>query len=243
MAASSYDGALARLLAHEGGYVNDPRDPGGPTKYGITLAVYRASGHPGATAADVQAMTLAEAKAIYRRRYWDALRCDDLPAGIDYAVFDYGVNSGPARAAKALQRLVGVAADGRIGPVTLAAARRHDAAEIVQRLCEERLAFLKSLGTWPAFGAGWARRVAAVRVAALALAQPGGAAPARGGAAAAAATAAGGVAAVTAAMVAEAGPAAGVVVLLLVLAAAAAVIAWRRARQPADAPAAPPHGR
>jgi len=233
MAASSYDGALARLLAHEGGYVNHPNDPGGPTKYGITLAVYRESGKPGATAQHVQAMTQAEAKAIYRRRYWDVLCGDDLPAGIDYAVFDYGVNSGPARAAKALQQLLGVAADGRIGPVTLAAARRHDPRSIVDRLCDERLAFLKRLGTWPVFGTGWSRRVADVRAAALALAATGSRnTPARAGTQAA--TVVAGIGATAAAAV-EAGPAGGIAIALLVLLAVAAFIAWRRRRLTAAA--------
>jgi hypothetical protein len=97
MAASSYDAALARLLAHEGGYSDHPADPGGPTKFGITLAVYRRCVNPDATAADIRALPAETAKTIYRERYWDAMRCDDLPAGVDYAVFDYGVNSGIAR--------------------------------------------------------------------------------------------------------------------------------------------------
>jgi lysozyme family protein len=170
MVASSYDEALRRLLVHEGGYSNHPSDPGGPTKYGITIFDYRKYVKPDANAADMRAMTLDEAKAIYRARYWAALCCDDLPAGLDYAVFDYGVNSGVARAAKVLQRLVGVADDGRIGPATLAAVRRRDPAELIARLCEERLSFLKRLKTWPVFGAGWGRRVAEVRAASLAMA-------------------------------------------------------------------------
>src|SRR5690349_24305390 len=107
MAASCFDAALARVLAHEGGYSNHPSDPGGPTKFGITLADYRRHLKPGASAADVRAMRLDEARAIYRAHYWAALRCDELPAGLDYALFDYGVNSGIGRAARVLQRLVG----------------------------------------------------------------------------------------------------------------------------------------
>ena len=94
---ASYEAALARLLAHEGGYSNHPSDPGGPTNFGITIVDYRKYVKPGATAADVKAMTLDEAKKIYRAKYWDAQRCDELPAGVDYAVFDYGVNSGIGR--------------------------------------------------------------------------------------------------------------------------------------------------
>jgi lysozyme family protein len=178
MTASSYDEALRRLLAHEGGYSNHPSDPGGPTKFGITLAVYRETVKPRAAAADVKAMTVEEAKAIYRSRYWDAQRCDELPAGVDYAVFDYGVNSGIGRAVKALQRIAGVAQDGALGPVTLAAVRASDAKTIVTRLCDERLRFLRALKTWGVFGKGWARRVAEVRAAALAMVAAPPAAPA-----------------------------------------------------------------
>ena len=170
MASSSYDAALARLLAHEGGYSNHPDDPGGPTNFGITIFDYRKYVKADAGADDVRAMKLDEAKAIYRAKYWNALRCDELPAGLDYALFDYGVNSGVPRAARALQRLLGVAADGIIGPVTLAAARDCDCARAIAALCDERLGFLRALRTWPVFGKGWGRRVVEVKAAALAMA-------------------------------------------------------------------------
>lgn len=124
-----------------------------------------------ANATDVRAMPLGEAKAIYRARYWSALRCDDLPAGLDYAVFDYGVNSGTARAAKALRRLLGLAEEGGVDAAVLAALRSRDVAQLVTALCDERLAFLQRLRTWPVFGRGWSRRVAEVRATALAMAQ------------------------------------------------------------------------
>jgi uncharacterized protein (TIGR02594 family) len=170
MAASSYDEALARLLAHEGGYGDHPRDPGGPTNHGITLADYRRHVKPHATAADVRSMPVAVAKAIYRRHYWDALACDALPSGVDYTVFDYGVNSGIGRAARVLQQLCGVAADGVIGAATVAAAHARDPKAIAAALCDERLTFLQSLATWPTFGRGWGRRVAEVRATALVMA-------------------------------------------------------------------------
>jgi lysozyme family protein len=170
MTASSFDAALARLLAHEGGYVNHPNDPGGPTNFGITIFDYRKYVKPDADAGDVRAMKLDEAKAIYRAKYWNALRCDELPGGVDYAVFDYGVNSGVSRSAKVLQRALGVPDDGRIGPLTIDAAAKCDARRVVMAVCAERLAFLKSLRTWPTFGRGWGRRVAAVEAAALQMA-------------------------------------------------------------------------
>lgn len=170
MAAPSYDAALARLLAHEGGYSNHPSDPGGPTNFGITIHDYRKYVKPGATAADVQAMKVDDAKRIYRNKYWDAMRCDELPAGVDYAVFDYGVNSGIARAKKVLQRVVGVTDDGGLGPQTMQAVRVCAPADIVRGICDERLDFLQSLKTWPVFGKGWGRRVAEVKAAALQMA-------------------------------------------------------------------------
>src|SRR3984893_4040752 len=106
MAAASYDQCLARLLVHEGGYTNHPSDPGGPTNFGITIHDYRAYKKPNATAADGGARSLFDAKDIYRTKYWGAMRCDDLAAGLDYAVFDYGVNSGVGRAARVMRRLL-----------------------------------------------------------------------------------------------------------------------------------------
>ncbi|HEX5499562.1 MAG TPA: glycosyl hydrolase 108 family protein, partial [Thermomicrobiales bacterium] len=173
MAAVSYEPALARLLAHEGGYSNHPSDPGGPTNFGITIADYRKYIKPDATAADVEAMQVGEAKTIYRKRYWDAMRCDDLPAGVDYAVFDYGVNSGTGRAGKVLRRCLRLA-DGsaRITDEVIAATGAADARALIASICDERIVFLKSLKTWDVFGRGWQRRVDEVRTAALAMAAP-----------------------------------------------------------------------
>jgi lysozyme family protein len=171
MSASSYDAALARLLVHEGGYTNDPRDPGGPTNFGITIADYRKYVKPQATAADVRAMTIAEAKAIYRRQYWDALACDALPAGVDYAVFDYGVNSGIGRAGKVLRRCLKLADNtGAVNEAVIQAARAAGGKALIAAICDERLRFLQSLKTWSVFGKGWGARVAEVKAFALQLA-------------------------------------------------------------------------
>ncbi|MDC7987612.1 glycosyl hydrolase 108 family protein, partial [Rhodoplanes sp. TEM] len=163
MAKATYDEALRRLLVHEGGYSNHPSDPGGPTKYGITIFDYRKYIDARGSAADVRAMTVDQAKAIYRVRYWDAQRCDELPPGVDYAVFDYGVNSGIGRSGRVLRRLLGLSADGHaVTDAAIAAAAARDPAGLVQAICDERLRFLKALRTWPVFGAGWGRRVADV---------------------------------------------------------------------------------
>ncbi|WP_158963896.1 glycoside hydrolase family 108 protein [Chachezhania sediminis] len=156
--------ALPRILSHEGGFVNHPADPGGATNRGITQATYNGwLKSKGRGARPVRDVTDAEVAAIYRVQYWDAIRGDDLPAGVAYAVFDAAVNSGPARAAKWLQAAVGVAADGVIGMQTLAAAAKAPAHLVIDAMCDARMAFLKRLRTWPTFGRGWTRRVADVR--------------------------------------------------------------------------------
>ena len=170
MAASSYEEALRLLLAHEGGYTNDAADPGGPTNFGITIADYRQYAKPDATVADVKAMRIDDAKRIYRAHYWDALRCDDLPAGVDYSVFDYGVNSGIGRSGRVLRRCLKLPDDtSTVTDVVVAAARAFDAGALISTICEERLRFLQSLKTWSVFGKGWGKRVADVKTAALAM--------------------------------------------------------------------------
>ena len=160
-----------RLLAHEGGYTSHPDDPGGPTNFGITIADYRRYAKADATAADVRAMPVDAAKAIYRKRYWDAQRCDELPAGVDYAVFDYGVNSGIGRSGKVLRRMLHLPdASSAVTDDVVAAARAADARALVTAICDERLRFLKSLKTWAVFGKGWGRRVAEVKAVALEMA-------------------------------------------------------------------------
>ncbi|MFC0283061.1 glycoside hydrolase family 108 protein [Camelimonas abortus] len=171
MVASSQRVALARVLAYEGGSVDDPRDPGGRTSRGVTQRVYdawrRGRGLP---ARDVFRISAAEARAIYIEQYWRAVRADDLPAGVDFAVFDAAVNSGPTQAAKWLQRALGVRVDGVVGQVTIAAARAHpDKARLVSDICRRRMTFLKQLKTWGRFGRGWSRRVSDVERQAIAM--------------------------------------------------------------------------
>ncbi len=178
MAASTYDEALRRLLVHEGGYTNHPSDPGGPTNYGITIYDYRKYVKPDATAADVRAMSVDEAKAIYRKRYWDAQRCNELPAGVDYSIFDYGVNSGVGRSGKVLRRVVGLPDSTHVvTDEVLRAVAKRDPKALVIAINDERLAFLKRLRTWPVFGKGWGARVAAVKSVSLRMASQQAPAP------------------------------------------------------------------
>ncbi|MBZ9822356.1 glycoside hydrolase family 108 protein [Mesorhizobium sp. CA4] len=163
--------ALSLVLANEGGWSDNPADPGGATMKGVTLANFRRYVKPNATKADLRAISDAQLGTVYRRFYWDAVVGAELPDGVDYAAFDFAVNSGPGRAAKYLQAAVGAVQDGRIGPATLAAVNAASKEAIIDRLCDARLAFLERLPTWPTFGRGWDARVGAVRRQALALAR------------------------------------------------------------------------
>lgn len=168
MTTENFARALDLVLQHEGGYSDHPADPGGATMKGVTQRVYDAyRASKGQEARSVARITEAELKAIYERQYWDAVRADDLPLGVDYAMFDYAVNSGAGKAVKDLQRALGCRVDGIVGVGTIKASQDADDARLINDLCDRRLRFLKSLKTWSTFGKGWGRRVAGVRAAAL----------------------------------------------------------------------------
>jgi lysozyme family protein len=162
---------VAEVLRHEGGYADLPRDPGGCTNRGITRRTLEGWRREPVSCEDVRALTEAEARAIYRAHYWNAVHGDELPAGIDLVAFDAAVLSGRRRAALWLQQALGVTADGVIGPRTLRAARgANDRAAVITHACRLRLDFLRGLDTWRDFGRGWSRRLGEVRAAALAMA-------------------------------------------------------------------------
>ncbi|TPK73321.1 hypothetical protein FJ527_23355 [Mesorhizobium sp. B2-4-18] len=170
--------ALALVLRSEGGWSDNPADPGGATMKGVTLANFRRYVKAGASKADLRKIGDDQVATVFRRFYWDAVLGAELPDGVDCAVFDFAVNSGPGRAAKYLQAVVGAAQDGRIGPATLAAARAKPAGAVIDGLCDARLAFLQRLPTWATFGRGWSDRVKLVRAQALLMSAPA-AVPAR----------------------------------------------------------------
>ena len=148
--------AFEKLLGHEGGYSNHPADPGGETMWGITKRVAVANGYT----VDMRSMPVETARAIYKSLYWDAIQAENLPADVRYIVFDGAVNSGVAQAAKWLQRACGVKDDGVIGPQTIRAANALHSEGLKRKILAQRLRFMTGLSNWPAFGRGWARRIA-----------------------------------------------------------------------------------
>lgn len=162
-----FNDALKVILQHEGGYVNHPKDPGGMTNLGVTKRVYEEwVGHT-VNESVMRSLKPANVAPIYKKNYWDKVKCSKLPSGLDLCVFDSAVNSGPTRAAKWLQHTVGAKEDGVIGPKTLAAINTLDTADVINNYMDTRLKFLKSLSIWPTFGKGWGRRVEETRNLAL----------------------------------------------------------------------------
>lgn len=153
-----FDTAFTKLLGHEGGYVNHHNDPGGETNWGVTKAVARDFGYTGS----MRDLPRDAAKRIYRVKYWDAVKADEMPAAVRYPLFDAAVNSGVGQAARWLQRALGVADDGKIGAITIAKAKQSDGVAVASAMIGQRLQFMTNLSTWPAFGKGWARRIASL---------------------------------------------------------------------------------
>lgn len=151
-AAVTFDQAFERLLGHEGGYVNDSRDPGGETKYGISRRSY-----PGE---DIAGMTIERAKEIYRRDFWGPAGCDAVPDSVKFDLFDTAVNSGVVTAIRLLQRACSASVDGALGPRTLLAAQTMEPGRLLARFNGHRLDFMNDLPVWPTFGRGWSQRIA-----------------------------------------------------------------------------------
>lgn len=149
---TAFDQAFEIVVGHEGGFSDDPNDPGGRTKYGISQRSY--------PDVNIAALTLDGAKALYRRDYWDKCGCDALDPGLALVVFDAGVNNGVGQAIRWLQGAVGVAADGVIGPVTRSAIHNANDEETLVALHAARIYMMAGLSTWKNFGRGWSRRLA-----------------------------------------------------------------------------------
>ena len=170
---SRFEICLAETLKWEGGWFNHKRDPGGPTMRGVIQRVYDgwrdSNGLPRRSVREIEDHELRD---IYRRNYWDQIRGDELPAGVDLAVFDFAVNSGPNRAAKYLQRVLGVKVDGHIGPATIGAANAYEPEDIVEQLLADRRTFIRQISTYDVFGRGWERRCDGIEKRATAMLKP-----------------------------------------------------------------------
>ena len=169
----SFEACLPIILQSEGGFVNNPADPGGATNLGVTLNTLSSWLGRAATITDVQALTPASVAPIYQARYWNVCSCDAWDSGVDLMVFDEAVNQGPGRAITTLQAALGVTADGSAGPATLAAAQLEDAAATIAKIAALREAFYRSLSTFSVFGTGWLNRLNRTTALAQKMAQGG----------------------------------------------------------------------
>lgn len=159
----NFQKALDAVLHHEGGFSNHKADPGGMTNLGVTKKVWEEWVGRTVDESTMRALTPGDVAPLYKKMYWDRVRGDELPDGVDYIVFDTAVNSGPGRAIRFLQGCVGVEMDGAFGPRTMAAVKAADPKKLVEDYALRRLSFLQDLPTWSTFGRGWARRVAEVQ--------------------------------------------------------------------------------
>ena len=161
---NNYEFALAHVLKSEGLWSDNPADPGGATMKGITLSVYQEwKRNPHISKEELRVIPDEDVYNLYKQNYWDKVHGDDLPSGVDYAVFDSAVNMGVGRASKLIQEAAGVTADGVLGPASLSAIQKANAKELIEKFSQLKESFYRSLGTFPTFGVGWLRRVAEVK--------------------------------------------------------------------------------
>lgn len=155
----NFSKALKAVLLHEGGFVNHPKDPGGMTNLGVTKKVWEAWIGKAVGEKEMRALTPATVAPLYKKQYWDAVKGDELPSGLDYLMFDFAVNAGPRRAIQTMQKAIGTRPDGVIGPRTMAALKAADPTELITKFSMEKELFYKALPTFATFGRGWLRRV------------------------------------------------------------------------------------
>ena len=159
----NFQKSLALMLAHEGGFSNDPHDPGGMTNLGVTRRAWEAYVGRQVDEAEMRALTPEIVAPFYKARYWNPCKCDQLPLGIDYAVFDFAVNAGASRASKTMQSALGTAADGVVGPATIGVAVNADPDHFLEKFSAAKEQFYRNLPTFEHFGKGWLRRVSEVK--------------------------------------------------------------------------------
>ena len=161
--------AFDLMLKSEGGYVHHPSDPGGRTNLGVTQSTWENWVGRGSDEAEMRGLTPEKVEPMYKKKFWDAVRGDELPVGLDYLMFDFAVNAGAGRAIKTLQTAVGVTPDGGFGPMTMAAVQAVNSNELIERFSQAKEDFYRSLTTFATFGKGWLNRVADVKVKASAM--------------------------------------------------------------------------
>jgi lysozyme family protein len=166
----NWDDCFAMVIKHEGGFVDHPKDPGGMTNLGVTRSAWEGYLNRKVTEDEMRALTPNIVKPFYKSLYWDRIKGDSLPSGVDYAAYDLAVNSGPHRAAQYLQQIAGTTVDGMIGPKSLEAIKACDPEQTADAICDMRMEFLKKLPTFDTFGKGWSRRVAEVKAKAISMA-------------------------------------------------------------------------
>ena len=166
---SNWQKSFELMLKSEGGFVNHPSDPGGMTNLGVTKATWENWVGRESDEAEMRGLTPEKVKPLYKKKYFDAVRGDELPMGLDYLMFDFAVNAGAGRAIKTLQTAVGVTPDGGFGPMTMAAVQAVDPVELIERFSQAKEDFYRSLNTFATFGKGWLNRVADVKVKASAM--------------------------------------------------------------------------
>ena len=166
---SNWQKSFELMLKSEGGYVNNPADPGGMTNLGVTKATWENWVGRDSNEAEMRGLTPEKVEPLYKKKYWDAVRGDELPPGISYLCFDFAVNAGAGRSIKTLQTAVGVTPDGGFGPMTMAAVQAVDPIELIERFSQAKEDFYRSLNTFATFGKGWLNRVADVKVKASAM--------------------------------------------------------------------------
>jgi lysozyme family protein len=166
---NNFEQCLALVLRSEGGFVQNPKDPGGATNLGVTKATYESYVGHAVTVDDIKALTPDTVAPLYKAMYWDKISGDNIALGLDYALFDFAVNSGPRQATKFIQNIASVPSDGLMGDRTVQMVKTLDPADTVAKLCNERLQFLQQLNTWDTFGKGWSKRVSDVQKRATAM--------------------------------------------------------------------------
>jgi len=160
----NFDHSLDLVLNSEGGFVNNPKDPGGMTNLGVTASTWANFKGRNTNEKEMRSLTRDDVAPLYEKKYWDACKCDDLPSGVDYLVFDFAVNSGPGRSVKILQKALGLPEDGAVGPVTIQTIDVMDKTELIARFSDAKKQFYESLPTFATFGNGWLKRVDEARV-------------------------------------------------------------------------------